>query len=426
MLRIPFERFRLDNGLRVILSRDPSAPVVAANLWYGVGSRDERPGRTGFAHLFEHMMFQGSEHVPEMAHFALIEKAGGSLNGSTWLDRTNYFETLPAHYLDLALWLESDRMGWLLPAMTQAKLDNQRDVVKNERRWRVDNQPYGDWDERLQAMMYPPEHPYHHSVIGSMEDLDAASLEDVEQFFRTYYAPNNAVLTLCGDLDTAHALSRVRHWFDEIPPGPPVPPIPGVTEVPPILGSPVRAVVEQDVSLPRVYIGFRIPPYGTPGYYPAAVTAQVLAWGKASLLYRRLVRERRVAQDVAAYAFPFVVGAAMLVIWATARPGVTADALEAELARELATLRDVDSADVERAIHLIEARQLSDLQRVDERADLLSMFTMLFDDPDRINTELDRVRAVTPQAVREFAEAQIVDENRATLQYVPRDGRRGS
>src|SRR5690606_5300931 len=335
VLRIPFERYRLDNGLRVILSREPRAPVVAVNLWYGVGSRDERPGRTGFAHLFEHMMFQGSAHVPETAHFALIEKAGGSLNGSTWLDRTNYFETLPAHYLDLALWLESDRMGWLLPAMTQAKLDNQRDVVKNERRWRVDNQPYGDWDERLQAMMYPPEHPYHHSVIGSMEDLDAASLEDVEQFFRTYYAPNNAVLTLCGDFEPAHALARVRHWFDEIPAGPAVPPIPGETEVPPILGAPVRAVVEQDISLPRVYVAFRIPPYGSPGYYPAAVTAQVLAWGKASLLYRRLIRERRVAQDVTAYAFPFVVGAAMLVIWATARPGVTADALEAALVREL-------------------------------------------------------------------------------------------
>jgi len=310
--------------------------------------------------------------------------------------------------------------------MTQAKLDNQRDVVKNERRWRVDNQPYGDWDERLQAMMYPPEHPYHHSVIGSMEDLDAASLEDVEQFFRTYYAPNNAVLTLCGDFETAHALARIEHWFGEIPSGPPVPPIPGVTELDPILGAHVREVVEQDISLPRVYVAFRIPPYGAPDYYPAAVAAQVLAWGKASLLYRRMVRELRVAQDVAAYAFPFVVGAAMLVIWTTARPGVTADALEDALTRELAALRDVGAADVERAVHLIEAHQLSDLQRVDERADLLSMFTMLFDDPDRINTELDRVRAVTPEAVREFAEGRVVDENRATLQYVPRDGRSAS
>ena len=198
MIQIPFEKYSLDNGLRVVLARDSRVPVVAVNLWYNVGSRNERPGRTGFAHLFEHMMFQGSEHVPELMHFSLIEKAGGSLNGSTWLDRTNYFETLPAHWLELGLWLEADRMGGLLPAMTQDKLDNQRDVVKNERRWRVDNQPYGDWDERIQAMMYPSDHPYHHSVIGSMEDLDAASLEDVGEFFRTYYAPNNAVLTLCG------------------------------------------------------------------------------------------------------------------------------------------------------------------------------------------------------------------------------------
>ena len=168
--------------MRVVLSQDSAAPVVAVNLWYGVGSRNERRGRTGFAHLFEHMMFQGSAHVPKNQHFELIERAGGSLNGSTWFDRTNYFETVPSHHLELALWLEADRMGWLLPAMTQEKLDNQRDVVKNEKKWRYDNQPYGDWDERLQALVFPEGHPYHHSVIGSMEDLDAADLDDVAQF----------------------------------------------------------------------------------------------------------------------------------------------------------------------------------------------------------------------------------------------------
>src|SRR5688572_26673305 len=227
MIQIPHERYKLDNGLRVILARDPDVPVVAVNLWYSVGSRNERPGRTGFAHLFEHMMFQGSANVPETAHFALIEKAGGSLNGSTWLDRTNYFETVPSNYLELALWLESDRMGWLLPAMTQQKLDNQRDVVKNERRWRVDNQPYGDWDERIQELVYPENHPYHHSVIGSMADLDAASLEDVEQFFRTFYAPNNAVLTVCGEFDDSIIRDLVERYFGDIPPGPPIPEIPG-------------------------------------------------------------------------------------------------------------------------------------------------------------------------------------------------------
>ena len=301
---IPFVRYTLDNGLRVILSRDTSAPIVAVNLWYNVGSRNERPGRTGFAHLFEHMMFQGSAHVPESQHFAWIEKAGGSLNGSTWLDRTNYYETLPSHFLELALWLESDRMGWLLPAMTQEKLDNQRDVVKNERRFRVDNQPYGDWDERIQAAMYPPEHPYHHSVIGSMEDLDAASLEDVEQFFRTYYAPNNAVLTIAGDFDDAEARALIERYFGEIPAGPPIPPLPGTTTLPELIGGATRERVTGDVPLARIYRAYRIPAYGTPAFYAAAVAAHALGSGKASRLYRSLVREQRIAQDVAAYAFP--------------------------------------------------------------------------------------------------------------------------
>jgi zinc protease len=422
MIQIPFSRHRLANGLELVLSPDPEMPVVAINLWYRVGSRDERPGRTGFAHLFEHMMFQGSEHVPETAHFAHIEQAGGSLNGSTWLDRTNYYETLPSHQLELGLWLESDRLGWLLGAMTQEKLDNQRDVVKNERRWRVDNQPYGDWDERIQTMIYPPDHPYHHSVIGSMEDLDAASLDDVETFFRTYYRPNNAVLTLCGDLHEERALALVERWFGDIPAGDPVPPIPGRTEIPTVLGAPVRQTVEQDISLSRVYRAYRIPPYGDDGWYRAAVAAHVLAWGKASRLNRRLVREERLAQDVVAYAFPVVVGAAMLVLWATARPGVAVEELERALDAELADLTGVTAQEVTRAVRLIEAHQLNQLQKVDERADQLSMYACLFDDPGRINTELDRVRAVGVREVREFAAEHLDPGHAATLTYVPVGG----
>jgi predicted Zn-dependent peptidase len=420
VIEIPFEEYRLDNGLRVILSTDPGVPVVAINLWYNVGSKNELPGRTGFAHLFEHMMFQGSAHVPENGHFALIEQAGGSLNGSTWLDRTNYYETLPAHYLELGLWLEADRLGWLLPAMTQQKLDNQRDVVKNERRWRVDNQPYGDWDERIQAMVYPADHPYHHSVIGSMADLDAASLDDVETFFRTYYAPNNAVLTLCGAFDPADARRLIDRYFGEIPSGPPVPPLPGEPEIPAHLGGEVREVIEQDISLARFYLTYRIPPYGTEDFYTAAVTAQILGWGKASRLYRSLIREQRLAQDIVAYAFPIVVGASMLTLWATASPGVEPKMLEAALHREIEGLREVSTIEVERAINLIEARRLIDLQRVDERADQLSMYATLFDDPGRINTELDRFRAVTPAAVQDFAAEYLGAENRATLLYLPR------
>jgi zinc protease len=422
MIHIPFSRHRLANGLEIVLSPDPRVPVVAVNLWYRVGSRDERPGRTGFAHLFEHMMFQGSEHVPETAHFAHIEQAGGSLNGSTWLDRTNYYETLPANHLEMGLWLESDRLGWLLGAMTQEKLDNQRDVVKNERRWRVDNQPYGDWDERIQAMIYPPEHPYHHSVIGSMEDLDAASLEDVGTFFRTYYRPSNAVLTLCGDLQEEQALELIDRWFGEIPAGDPVPPIPGRTDIPTVLDEAVRQVVEQDISLPRIYRAYRVPPYGDEGWYPAAVASHVLAWGKASRLNRRLVRERRLAQDVVAYTFPVVVGAAMLVVWATARPGVSVEELERALDTEVADLTGVGAEEVTRAVRLMEARQLDELQKVDERADQLSMFTCLFEDPGLINRELDNVRGVTAADVQAFARRHLDPAHAATLVYVPKGG----
>ncbi len=421
MIRIPIERYQLDNGLKVVLSREDAAPVVAVNLWYGVGSRNERSGRTGFAHLFEHMMFQGSKHVPEMGHFALIEKAGGSLNGSTWLDRTNYFETLPAHYLELGLWLESDRLGWLLPAMTQEKLDNQRDVVKNERRWRVDNQPYGDWDERLQALVYPPEHPYHHSVIGSMADLDAASLEDVEQFFRTYYAPNNAVLTLCGDFDSADARRLIDKYFGALPRGPDIPPIPGRTQIDPLIGTEVREVVRQDVSLPRVYLAYRVPPFGSDEFLTALVASYILGYGKAALLYRTLVREQQVAQDVVAYSFPIVVGSAMMVMWATARPGRTGEELEDALSTQLASLQHAGDADVQRAVHLLETDRLNELQRVDERADQLSMYTQLFDQPERINTEVQRIRAVTPERVRAFAARFLGPDNRVVLHYVPEE-----
>src|ERR1043166_4681107 len=215
-MRIPISTVRLSNGLFVTLSPDRAAPIVAVNVWYHVGSANERPGRTGFAHLFEHMLFQGSANVSTNEHFELIQRAGGTLNGSTWLDRTNYFETMPSHHLEIALWLEADRMARLLPAMTQQKLDTQREVVKNERRWSMDNQPYGTWWERLPALCFPAEHPFHHSLIGSMDDLSQSSLEDVAQFFSTYYAPDNAVLSVAGDFDQAEARRLIDRHFGGI------------------------------------------------------------------------------------------------------------------------------------------------------------------------------------------------------------------
>jgi predicted Zn-dependent peptidase len=422
-MHIPIETFTLDNGLRVVFSVDDSNAVVAVNLWYNVGSRNEAAGRTGLAHLFEHMMFQGSEHVPDTQHIAHVERAGGSVNGSTWLDRTNYYETLPAHQLELALWLESDRMGFFLPALTQEKLDNQRDVVKNERRERVDNQPYGDWDERIQAMLFPPDHPYHHSVIGSMADLDAASLDDVREFFSTYYAPNNAVLSIVGDFDPAEARRLVERYFGPIPRGPELPPLPGRPALEPFsVGREVRETVEGSFALARVYLAYRVPPFGSDEFYAVDVLTEVLSAGKSSRLYRDLVRDRRIARSASAFAFPVVTGAALLLVRGVAPPGGDVAALEEALLAELRTLAEAGPtpAELERALTGVEARNTLELQRVAERADRLSMLTTLFGQPERINTELDRYRAVTPEDVRRVAERYLREDNRVVLTYLPR------
>jgi len=418
-VHVPWERHTLANGLRVVLAPDPSAAVVAVNLWYGVGSRNERPGRTGFAHLFEHLMFQGSKHVPKNGHFEMVERAGGSLNATTWFDRTNYFETLPSHQLEVALWLESDRMGWMAPAITQEKLDNQRDVVKNEKRQRYDNQPYGDWDERLQAMVFPPEHPYHHTVIGSMADLDAATLEDVVEFFRTYYVPGNAVLTLAGDLVPERALEAVTRWFGDIPKGAPIPPLPGRPEIDARIGATVRDRVRAKVPLPRALVACRVPTFLDPEFHAVEVAGAVLGTGRASRLYRALVRERRIAKDVVAYVYPLITGASMLVVWATGYPGTEPAALEAALVEQMEGLASVTEEEVARAVALTDTRFVRMLEEVAERADLLSMFTLLFDDPDRLNQEMELIRAVTAADVRRVAERWLGPDNRAVLHYEP-------
>lgn len=422
LLNVPVERHRLANGLRVTLSRDPSTPIVGVNLWYGVGSRNERPGRTGFAHLFEHMMFQGSANVPKNRHFDLIEKAGGSLNASTWFDRTNYYDTLPSHHLELALWLESDRMGWMLPAMTQEKLENQQEVVKNERKERYDNQPYGDWDERIQALVFPSTHPYHHSVIGSMEDIGAATLEDVADFFQTFYVPNNAVVTVAGDIDNDEALRLVDRYFGEIPAGAPIPPLPGEVDIPPLIGETVRAEVVDNVPLPRVYMAVRVPSITSPEFNSVEVAAAVLGGGKASRLYRSLVREKRIAKDVLAYLFPLQSSSSLLLFWITGYPGAKPEELERALLDELDDLGSVAQGELDRAVALTETHLLRNIQQTGSRADLLSMFDQIFDDPARLNSEVDAVRAVTMSQVKDFGGKFLGPDNRAFLTYIPGDG----
>jgi zinc protease len=417
---IPIQRSRLDNGLRIILSPDDTAPIVAVNLWYDVGSKHEKPGRTGFAHLFEHMMFQGSEHVAKGEHFALIQQAGGTLNASTWLDRTNYFDTVPSHELELCLWLESDRLASLLPAMTQDKLDNQREVVKNERRWSVDNQPYGDWDERIQALLFPEGHTYHHPTIGSMADLDAATLEDVSDFFATYYAPNNAVLTVAGDFEPDGALAMIRRHFGPIPANPNLPPPPDMS-IPAHLGRPLRQEIPDRVPLPRVYLAYRMPVFGTPAFEDLTVTSDLLGTGRASRLYRHLIRERQLAQDVSIFPFPIVGGASMFAVWATARPNVSHEQLEAALLAEIDLLAAEGPSEEElvRVRNLHAAAVESSLERISERADRLSMYACLFDEPERINSERSRYWAVDGKRVQAAMQSTLQEDNRLVLTYVP-------
>jgi len=419
VLNVPVERHRLANGLRVSLSVDRSTPMVGVNLWYAVGSRNENPGQTGFAHLFEHMMFQGSANVPKNRHFELVEGAGGTLNASTWFDRTNYYETLPSNHLELALWLEADRMGWMLPAMTEEKLVNQQEVVKNERKERYDNQPYGDWDERIQSMVFPSSHPYHHPVIGSMEDIGGATLEDVAEFFSTFYAPDNAVLTLAGDIDPGRALDLVDRYFGGIPAGGPIPQIPGEAEISPVIGETVRAEVEGEVPLPRLYLAGRMPPVNSEEFHAAEMLATVLGSGKASRLYRSLVREKQIAKDILSYVFPLQTGASLFLLWVTGYPGAKPETLEKALLEELEGLDSVTQAELDRAVAMTETQLVREIQHVGNRADLLSMFDQIFDDPARLNSEVERVRAVTRDQVRDLAGMYLGPENRALLTYIP-------
>jgi predicted Zn-dependent peptidase len=418
---VRFSQRTLDNGLRVIVAPDSLAPVVAINIWYVVGSRHETPGRTGFAHLFEHFMFQGSRHVSKAEHFSIVQSAGGVNNATTYFDRTNYFETLPSHQYELALWLEADRMATLLDALDQENLDNQREVVKNEKRQSYDNRPYGSFYEKLMAAVFPAEHPYHHTPIGSMEDLNAASVEDVVTFFQTWYAPNNAVLSIVGDVDEEDAHAAAARFFGPIPANPSIvqPPLP---EIAPHIGAEVREVVPDDVPLTRVHFGYRCPPYGTPEHDALEVASQILAGGRGSRLYRNLVREQKIAQDVTAFGLPLIATASFWGGWVTVRPDSDEHTCEQAFLEQLRLLTEelVTDDELARARALIEAAELGALGRVEEVADRLSMFAALFDRPELINEQLRRYLAVTAEDIRNVARAVFREDNRVVMTYVPK------
>src|ERR1044072_954928 len=373
------EEHRLDNGRPVVLNPAAALPLVAVTLWYHVGSQNETPGRTGFAHLFEHMLFQGSQHVGTNDHFRYIQQVGGVPNGSTWYDRTNYYETLPATHLELGLWLESDRMGWLLPAMTAEKLETQRQVGMNERRHRVDNQPYGRAYERLDELLYPAGHPYHWPVIGYMDDIAAATLEDVERFFRTWYTPHNAVLTLSGAFVPREALELVRRYFGDIPPGP------QPARPQPILDEPAGPAMDRQpaaVELSRLHLAFRLPAYGTDDWYAADLFATVLSGGRSSPLYRDLVYERQLAQDVGAFVLPTELSGSFVVV-ATARPDVQPEGLEEAVRADprRAGVEPFAEVELERARNRVLTQHWEGLQQLDQRADQLSQLVTFFGDP---------------------------------------------
>jgi zinc protease len=424
---IAIDRLQLQNGLRVILSHDDRSPIVAVNLRYSVGSGHEKTGTTGFAHLFEHLMFQGSTNVAKGEHFSLIEAAGGKANATTSWDRTNYFERLPSHELELALWLESDRLASLLPAMTQEKLDNQREVVKNERRRDVDNQPYGLWADKLQTLLFPDGHPYQHPILGSMQDLDRASLADVSDFFAAHYAPNNAVLTIAGDFDPPAAHALVERYFGPIPANPAV--APGPSTLSQRSGSAeMRETVLDRVPVLRLYAACRTPAFGSAAFEALEVAMDLLGSGRASRLYRALVREQQVAQDVSGFAFPEIGGAAVFAVEVTARPGISPEVLEAAMWTEVdrLTAQGPTDEELERVRNLHAAGLESSLQRVGERADRLSMYACLFDEPERINTELRRYVSVDAARVREALALSLRPGNRVMLTFVPAEHPRGA
>ncbi|MFD9634776.1 M16 family metallopeptidase [Streptomyces violascens] len=411
---------RLANGLRVVLSEDHLTPVAAVCLWYDVGSRHEVKGRTGLAHLFEHLMFQGSHQVHGNGHFELVQGAGGSLNGTTSFERTNYFETMPAHQVELALWLEADRMGSLLAALDEQSMENQRDVVKNERRQRYDNVPYGTAFEKLTALAYPEGHPYHHTPIGSMADLDAATLEDARNFFRTYYAPNNAVLAVVGDIDPEQTLAWVEKYFGSIPTHDGKQP-PRDGALPATMGGQLREVVEEDVPARALMAAYRLPHDGTREADAADLALTVLGGGESSRLHNRLVRRDQTAV-AAGFGLLRLAGAPSLG-WLDVKTsaGVEVPDIEAAVDEELARFAEQGPTEeeMERAQAQLEREWLDRLGTVAGRADELCRYAVLFGDPQLALTAVDRVLDITAEEVKAVAAATLRPDNRAVLVYEP-------
>jgi zinc protease len=418
---LDYEKYKLPNGLEVILHKDSRLPIVAVNLWYHVGPAKETAGRTGFAHLFEHMMFQGSGHVGEDMHFKYLEGAGASVvNGTTDFDRTNYFEDLPANQLELALWLESDRMGFLLDKLDQKMLSNQQDVVRNERRQSIENPPYGLAEEEIYHQLFPTAHPYHAAVMGSHADIQAAQLGDIRDFFKKYYAPNNATLAVVGDMDVAKTKELIEKYFGTIARGPDVQPVNVQT---PAITQEKRLALTDQVELPRVYMGWVTSPYFSPGDAEADMAAHLLAGGKASRMYKSLVYEKKIAQDVSATQQSASLGS-IFQITVTAKPGHSTEELEAAMNHELDSLAtkgpsEEELAAVKNSIYTDIITSLENVGGFSGIAQRLQTYNHYVGDPGYLNKDLSRYSSVTVDGIKQFAADQLAKNKRVVIDVSP-------
>lgn len=418
-MTLSFTKHTLANGLDVILHEDRSCPIVAVNMWYHVGSKNERPGHTGFAHLFEHLMFEGSQHH-DHGYFQPLQGAGGTLNGSTNADRTNYWEVVPANALELALWMESDRMGYLLPALTEAKFTNQRDVVLNERRQNYENRPYGLAPMAILAALFPDEHPYHWTTIGEVADLEATRLDEVHAFFRRYYHPANASIALAGDFDADEALALVDQHFGEIPPGERVVPVRAAAS----LQRDVRILFEDRIELPRLYVAWLTPAMFAEGDADLDLANDLLANGKTSRLYKRLVFDERMATDVSASQNSREISGYTQVV-ATAAPGHSLGEIEEVILDEIRRLvADGPTEDeMERGRAQAESQFMFRLQTVGGfggKSDQLNAYNVFLGDPGYFDRDLARYRRVTPESIGAAVDRYLTPGARVTLSIVPR------
>jgi zinc protease len=415
-VNIKFDQYRLDNGMTVLLHEDHSAPIAAVAILYHVGSKNEKPKRTGFAHLFEHMMFQGSENVGDDEHFKILQEVGASVNGFTTEDATTYFEVVPSNQVELGLYLEADRMGFLLPAMTQEKLDNQRDVVKNERRQSYDNRPYGTAHEKIIKMLYPETHPYSWPVIGYMDDLSAASLDDVQDFFRTYYAPNNACLVVAGDINPSETKAWIQKYYGGIPRGKA---FERPNAVPVKLDAGKQMTFEDKVQLPRLYLTW----HSAPGYgredAVLSVLSNILSSGKNSRLYKPMVYERQVAQSAVANQNGNEI-AGEFQIQVTAKPGKTLSEMQTMVDSVLNDVltNGVTQKEIEKAITAVEVRMINELSTNLNKAINLAFYHAFTGDPANVNKQLELYRGITPAEVKAVA-TKYLTAPRIVLSVVP-------